>query len=183
MFNFCKRKKVGIFGGSFNPPHAGHTAICRWLFDQKLIDELWIVPCFVHPLGKDLLPFDERVVMCKLAFYKLEHEIKVLDIERELGGTSFTIRTIEHLKDKHPRVDFHLIAGEDIEAQAGEWREFDKIRELVELVKVPRGKDSPIPDISSTEIRRRLAAGEKFADLVENEVAVYLATKGHIKPR
>lgn len=178
MFGLGKRKRVGIFGGSFNPPHAGHTVMCKWLFDEGLIDELFVIPCFIHPFGKDLLPFDERVVMCRLAFYKLNYEIRVLDIERELGGTSYTLQTVEHLKEKHPRADFFLVTGEDVRTETHEWKEFEKVKGLAQIINVPRGKDSPIPDISSTEVRRRLAAGEAFANLVENEVAVFLVTRG-----
>lgn len=178
IFGWGQNKRVGLFGGSFNPPHVGHTKICHWLFDENLIDELWVIPCFIHPFGKDLLPFEDRVIMSRLAFYKLDHEIRVLDVERELGGTSYTLRTIEHLKEKEPKADFYLITGEDVGNQSEAWRDFDKIKELVKVIEVPRGKNSPIPDISSTEVRRRLAAGEPFASLVETEIAVYLVTRG-----
>ena len=172
------RKRVGLFGGSFNPPHIGHTAICKWLFARGIVDELWVIPCFIHPFDKDLAPFKDRIVMCQLAFRKLGLPIEVLDVEREMGGVSHTLRTIEHLKAKNPDLRFYLMAGQDIEQETGEWHGFDTIRELVEIVRIPRGPKSPIPDVSSTEVRRRIDVGEPFADLVESEVAVYIVTKG-----
>ena len=172
------RKRVGLFGGSFNPPHIGHTAICKWLFARGIVDELWIVPCFIHPFDKGLTPFKDRLVMCQLAFRKLHLPIEVLDVERELGGVSHTLRTVEHLKSKHPDLRLYLVTGQDIEQETEEWHGFDTIRELVEIVRIPRGSGSSIPDVSSTEVRRRIDVGEPFADQVENEVAVYIVTKG-----
>jgi len=172
------RKQIAIFGGSFSPPHVGHTALCKWLFSRGRVDELWIVPCYKHPLGKELLPFEHRLAMCRLAFYKLKLPIRVLDVEEKLGGVSYSLRTIEFLKQNSPDCRFQFITGDDIHEQTNEWRGFDKIRELVEIVRVPRGPNSPIPDVSSTEIRRRILAHESFSDLVEPEVAVYIVTKG-----
>ncbi|MFH0799173.1 MAG: nicotinate-nicotinamide nucleotide adenylyltransferase [Pseudomonadota bacterium] len=172
-----RRKRVGLFGGSFNPPHLGHSVICRWLFAQDLVDELWMIPCFIHPFGKELLPFEDRLAMCRLAFTKLGPKVQVTDVEQRLGGTSYTLRTVEHLKAGYPDFRFSLVTGGDVSEEASGWREFDRIREQVEIIRIPRGQGSPIPDISSTEVRRRLDAREPFADLVEKEVAVYIVTK------
>lgn len=173
-----EKKRVAIFGGSFNPPHVGHTAICKWLFARGIADEVWVVPCFIHPFGKELLPFDDRIAMCRLAFNKLGLKIAILDIERELGGVSYTKRTIEELKRRYPNHRFMLVTGDDVQEQTDGWREFGAIREMVDIVRIPRGAASPIPDISSTEVRRRLAERESHAELVENEVAIYIVTKG-----
>lgn len=172
------RRRIAIFGGSFNPPHRGHTAILKWLFMRGIVDEVWIVPCFLHPFGKEFADFGHRLEMCRLAFSGMGLPISVLDIEKELGGVSWTYRTIDHLKTTHPDCRFFLVTGDDVKKGTGEWKNFEKVKEMVDIIHVPRGKGSPIPDISSTEIRRRLKNHESYSDLVEPEAAVYIVTKG-----
>ncbi|MFA4875008.1 MAG: nicotinate (nicotinamide) nucleotide adenylyltransferase [bacterium] len=171
------RKRVVLFGGSFNPPHIGHTAICKWVFQRGLGDELWVIPCFIHPFGKELIDFDHRLEMSKLALSKLNLPIRILDVERALGGESKTLRTVRHLEEQNPENKFLLIAGSDVDRQFDEWHRFDELSAIVEVMHVPRGKGSPIPDVSSTEIRRRIAAGEQWRDMVEPEIAIYIVTK------
>ncbi|HPQ81962.1 MAG TPA: nicotinate-nicotinamide nucleotide adenylyltransferase [bacterium] len=171
------RKRVGVFGGSFNPPHIGHSAICRWLFEHGLVDMLWVVPCYIHPFGKKLAPFADRLSMCRMAFSKLALPIDVLDVEREIGGTSYTLLTIKHLMAKHPELRFLLVTGEDVSGESDKWQDFGKIRELVEIIRVPRGPDSPVPDVSSTQVRELIESRKPVSGLVEDEVAIYLVTK------
>lgn len=171
------RKRVGLFGGSFNPPHVGHTAICKWLFEHGLVDRLWVVPCYIHPFGKKLAPFADRLAMCRMAFSKLTLPIEVQDVERELGGTSYTLGTIRHLMALHPEVRLLLVTGEDVGGETDKWQDFDKIRELVEIVRVPRGPNSPIPDVSSTQVRELVESRKSVVGLVESEVAIYIVTK------
>ena len=178
IFSRSKRgRRIAIFGGSFNPPHIGHTAILRWLGDLGIFDEVWVVPCFQHPFDKPLAPFEHRLEMCRLAFSKVGVPLNVLQVERELGGKSRTVRTLEHLMEQNPDDTFRLVVGDDVTEDFEDWHDFDRIKQLVEVIKVPRGPKSPIPDVSSTEIRRRMKAGEQFRDMIEPEVAIYLVTK------
>lgn len=172
------RRRIGLLGGSFNPPHLGHTAICKWVFSKGLVDEIWVIPCYIHPFNKELLEFEDRMAMCRLVFNKLGHSVKVIDLERRLGGTSYTLRTIERLKADYPEFRFHLITGDDVAKEKDKWRDYDKIHDLVEMIKVPRGSNSPIPDFSSSQVRDRILSRQRFSDLVETEVAVYIVTKG-----
>lgn len=169
-------KRVGIFGGSFNPPHIGHVAICEWLFAKDLVDEVWIVPCFIHPFGKHLAPFEDRYNMCLFAFRDIGPKVVVSKIEKFLGGTSHTIRTIRHLINGNFGCEFSLVTGGDIQMQTKEWLDFAEIKKLVPIIAIPRGPKSPIPDISATEVRRRIDASESIIDLVPREVAVYIIT-------
>lgn len=170
------QKRTAIFGGSFDPPHIGHVAICEWIFARELADEIFVVPCFIHPFGKHLTPFEDRYNMCLFAFGEMGPRVTVSKIERLMGGTSHTIRTIRHLIDGHPDRNFSLVTGGDIKAQAKAWLDFDQIRKLVPLIEIQRGPKSPIPDVSATEVRRRISAGEPFVDLVPRPVAVYIVT-------
>lgn len=171
-------KRIALFGGSFNPPHVGHVEICQYLLDRGDCDEIWIIPCFQHPFGKSLAPFEDRLTMCRFTFQEFMSKVRVLDVEKRLGGMSHTVKTIQHLKIKYPNTKFMLIMGSDISEERSEWKDFDKIKEMVEVIEVPRGPDSPITDISSTEIRRRIQDGEKYVDLVPLPVAVYIITHG-----
>lgn len=171
------KKRVAVFGGSFNPPHIGHTEILRWLSGPQKFDEVWVIPCFIHPLGKHLIGFDERLGMCEAAFSKLSLPIRILEVERELGGESRTLRTLEHLLKEYPDVSLSLVVGGDIETQEKQWHCFDKIEELVDIVKIPRGEESHIPDVSSTEIRRRVLEGLPYRDMVEPGVAAYIESR------
>jgi nicotinate-nucleotide adenylyltransferase len=177
------RKTVALFGGSFNPPHLGHSAICRWLFDEMKVDGVWVIPCYIHPFEKKLAPFEHRVVMCRLAFSKTLLPIRVLDVEEKLGGESRTLRTIQHLQQEFPKLRFALVVGEDVEAEAEKWHNFDLIRKAVDLIRVPRGPTSPIPNVSSTDVRDLLRDKKAYHHLVEKEVAVYIATKALYRDR
>ena len=147
-------KSIALFGGSFNPPHIGHYEIARRAARRKTIDEVWIVPVYRHPFGKKMASFADRLRGCRSFFKPLGPKVKVKDWERRLGGTSYTIRLIRHLKKKYPRHKFCLILGADAYRERKEWKDFEAIKKEVGLIVFPRGKKSPIPDVSSTEIRR-----------------------------
>jgi len=170
-------KRIALLGGSFDPPHKGHGAICELIVNDNHADEVWIVPCFVHPFEKPLSSFEDRLAMCRLAFCKLSIPLRVLDVEKRLGGISHTVRTIKRLQDEFPKDTFLLVRGRDVTEESDKWKDIDDIRRMVKIMDIPRGGRSPIPDISSTEVRRRVKGGESFTDLVEKEIAVYITTK------
>lgn len=176
-----KQIKVGIFGGSFNPPHLGHVAICEWLLSKDLVDEVWIVPCYVHPFGKELVSFDDRYNMCFFAFGHLRGGVFVSRVEKYLGGTSHTVKTIKHLMELYPDYSFSLVTGGDVSKQTDDWKEFKKIKSLVKIITVPRGAKSPIPDISATEVRERIRQGKGIEGYVSHEVALYIKAHGLYK--
>lgn len=171
-------KKVGLLGGSFNPPHIGHLEICRHLLDHKGCDQVRVIPCFQHPFGKELASFEDRLAMCRFAFQELGGRVRVDDVERSLGGVSHTVRTIQHLKFTYPDKDFTLVVGTDVGSEKGDWKDFDRIKEMVSIFEIPRGKTSFITDISSTEIRRKIKEGEEFGAFVAEPVSVYIITRG-----
>ncbi|OGQ49633.1 MAG: hypothetical protein A3I09_01730 [Deltaproteobacteria bacterium RIFCSPLOWO2_02_FULL_47_10] len=172
------RKRVGIFGGSFNPPHKGHIEICRYLLNHNDVDEVWVVPCFKHPFGKELAPFNDRLTMCKFAFGGFEKSVRVSDIERTLGDISHTVKTLERLLQDYHDYKFFLIVGGDTTEESVMWHDAEKIRQLVQFITLPRGSESMIPDISSTNVREAIRHGRKFSDFVTREVAVYIVTHG-----
>src|SRR4051812_6330106 len=104
--------RIALFGGSFNPPHVAHQLACAYVLAtaRPHVDELWMVPTFKHPFDKQLAPYADRVAMCELAARPFDR-VTVSRIEEELGGDSFTLRTVEELKRRHPRDQFALVIG------------------------------------------------------------------------
>src|SRR5678816_1236754 len=93
--------RVAIFGGSFNPPHVAHMLAVVYALSTQQIERVLVVPVFQHPFAKELAPFEDRLAMARLALGWLPRT-EVSTIERELGGESRTLRTIEALADRHP---------------------------------------------------------------------------------
>ena len=150
-----KHRNIALFGGSFNPPHAGHFEIARRVARRKSIDEVWILPTYRHPFGKKMAPFSKRMELCRKLFSPLE-KVKIKDWEKKRGGVSYTLDLIVFLKNKFPKHSFSWVMGSDDYEERHEWKQFADIEKLVKIIVFPRGKHSSIPDVSSTEIRRRL---------------------------
>ncbi len=174
----ASRKKIGILGGAFDPPHLGHLDVCTWLLLKQELDEVWVVPCFIHPFNKSMAPFEDRYKMCLFTFNTLGlRNVIVSDVERQLGGISYTVRTLEHFTAKYPEHEFHFIVGADNLAEQKKWKDIEKIIKLAPLIQVPRGQGSPIPDISSSEIRKLISSGdERYLEYISKDVAVYMLT-------
>jgi nicotinate-nucleotide adenylyltransferase len=169
-------ERIAVLGGSFNPPHIGHAAICSWLLGKNQVDRVWVIPCYEHPFGKKLAAFDDRYRMCLFTFGQFGKRVEVSDLERRLGGVSYTIRTIEYLMDHFPVARFSLVAGGDVNAEQKKWYEFEKLEKLIPIIKIPRGDDSFIPNVSATEIRNRVESGKPISKMVDPAVAVFIVT-------
>lgn len=172
-----RKRRVGILGGSFDPPHRGHVAICEKILKEKQAGEVWMIPCYKHPFDKPLVPFEHRLKMCRLVFSR-KKRVRVLDIEGRMKGTSYTLRTLKVLMRRHPSVCFLLILGQDAAREVKKWRGFDELKTKVDWIIVPRGPRSPIPDIRATKIRQSIADGEDVGDWLADEVIKYIAKNG-----
>jgi nicotinate-nucleotide adenylyltransferase len=188
-------RRIAVFGGSFNPPHVSHVLAVAYALSTAPIDEVLVVPVFQHPFAKELASFEDRLAMCRLAMGWLPG-VTISTVERELGGESKTLRTIEHLVETRPRDSFRLLIGADVVADLPKWHRFDRIRELAPPVVLgrsfPAGTPRPpgvdereapeafLPAVSSTEVRDHLAAGEIDAirARVPSKVLEYVAQRG-----
>lgn len=173
-------REVAVFGGSFNPPHVAHVLAVSWVLSATDVDEVVIVPTFRHPFGKDLLPYEHRVAMANLAFEPLRR-VRVSRVEEELGGDSYTVRTLEALSAQMPGKQLRLVVGEDVLPESHRWREFDRVVALAPLLVLGRaGYDAAsarpvtLPEVSSTDIRARLSAGNSVAGVVPANVINYI---------
>jgi len=165
--------RVALFGGSFNPIHVGHLMVTTWVVATDRADECWIVPTFRHPFGKELAPFADRVAMARASVEGFPR-LRVSEIEAERAGPSFTIDTVEALRARNPATRFLLVVGSDVLGESPKWREWDRLKTLVELLPVRRagvalpaeGEGPLFPEVSSSEIRSRIGRGEDVSALV-----------------
>ncbi|HEU4409274.1 MAG TPA: nicotinate (nicotinamide) nucleotide adenylyltransferase [Polyangiaceae bacterium] len=180
------RERVAVYGGSFNPPHVGHVLACAWALATGAVARVLVVPCFVHPFAKELAPFEDRFAMCALAMGWLPG-VEISRVEAELGGESRTLRTLEHLGGLHPGWSMRLLIGADVIGDAPKWHRYDRVSELAPPLVMGRlGYDVPgvgpphLPDVSSSEVRARLRAGETagLERLVPGAVLAYVRERG-----
>ena len=196
-------KKTGIFGGAFNPVHNGHVNLAREAIVQLKLRRLLIIPTFESPhKATKLAPFDERAEMCRLAFSEVFDKcrncnIEISDIERQMVGVSYTINTLRELKRIYPNEQFFLLIGGDMLYSFREWFKYESILKECKVCAVARGGDNladmmefanelgrvkvlptDIVDVSSTEIRRRIAASEPIGEFVPESVCEYIKKSG-----
>ncbi len=165
-------KIVGLFGGSFNPPHAAHQLVALYCLETQPIDEIWFLPVYDHVFGKNLAPFADRMRMCERATEALGTRARVCADEENLAKApgfvgSRTLDLLEHLGRVHPTTRFRLIVGTDILAETHKWHRWDDVVAAAPLIVVGRtGHAVPagstvtglaMPEVSSTAIRAALA--------------------------
>jgi nicotinate-nucleotide adenylyltransferase len=177
--------RIGLLGGSFNPPHLGHLLIATAVYAVEEIDHLWVIPTASHAFGKDLAPFADRVRMCHLAFRHLAGGAAVLDIEERLPKPSYTVNLLRALHALRPGIKPMWIAGSDVLADLPRWKEPEEVQRLARFVVVPRkgfeggarlGIDLPL--LSSTDVRTLLRDGKSIEGLVDREVLAYIERRG-----
>jgi nicotinate-nucleotide adenylyltransferase len=187
--------RVALFGGSFNPVHAAHQLVALYVLETQPIDELWFVPTFAHPFGKQLVAYDHRVAMCELAAAALGPRARVSRAEAELAErpgfvTSHTLDLVDFVvaHGHAPR----LVIGSDILADAAKWYRWDDVVARAPLIVVgraghalPGGSEATevtMPEISATHIRDALAHDvSRVRGLVPASVLRYIA-EHHLYP-
>lgn len=162
--------RIGLFGGSFDPVHAGHVGIARRAVDELALDRLIVLPAAVNPFkagGEQGFPPDVRLALACVAFTGVP---KTAVDGRELarGGVSYAIDTVREIAAENPGAELFFIVGEDSVADLPRWKDADGLARLCTFKAYPRTVES------STEIRRRLAAGEALGGLVPDAVALFI---------
>ena len=179
--------RLGVFGGEFDPPHVGHVVICQEARFRLGLDRLMVVPAGTppHRPASDTPP-EVRHMMAAAAFAG-EADTEVSGIEMERSGPSYTVDTLEELAG--PEVELYLVMGADQFAGFGGWHRPNRIRELATIAVAgrpgsdpPDGADvlipSPLMELSSTELRRRVTAGEPIRHLVSDRVLRIVVSEG-----
>jgi nicotinate-nucleotide adenylyltransferase len=193
--------RVGILGGTFNPPHLGHLELARRAASELALARVHLVPAHTPPHKRaepDPGP-ERRVQMCRLLVAG-ERELDVCTTEVERGGTSYTVDTLRSAHAAHPDIEMTLITGADSARTIPDWREPMALFELADVAVAARaGTDrtavtealapvlggarleflhAPMLDISSSQARERAARGEPLEDLVGARVAGYISEHG-----
>ncbi len=163
------RQKIGLFGGSFDPIHHGHLILARDAMEQLGLAKVIFIPANIspHKLDHPPAPAAARCEMLAAAIAgEPRFEMDTCEVERE--GVSFAVDTVRRMIERHPATDFFYFIGEDNLAALHTWKEIEELRRLAPFVVLARGgtpanTEFPVVtrhiDISSTDIRKRIAAG------------------------
>ena len=192
--------RIGIFGGTFNPPHQGHKKLALEFMSRLSLDLMLIIPTFTppHKEAPDLATGEDRLNMCRLCF--CEDCFSVSDIELRRKGKSYTVNTLQQIKGIHPDDELFFVMGSDMLLSFHTWREPEEILNLATVCaagredgltaelcsyiqeKYPHRKDrfivfdfDPV-EVSSTQLRENFSQAD--ADLISPEVENYIQERG-----
>jgi nicotinate-nucleotide adenylyltransferase len=193
--------RIGVFGGTFNPPHLGHLVCAQEAYVQLELDLVMLVPVFApphKPLEDDPGP-EHRLEMCRRAVAS-DERFAVSSLETSRPGPSYTVDTLTELHAKEPDNELFLILGGDVAAGLPHWRAPEVVVALATpavanrrgtprahaaagLSELPGGEcarffSMPWIGVSSTMIRRRVRTGQPIGYLVPDAVASYIDEKG-----
>jgi nicotinate-nucleotide adenylyltransferase len=188
--------RIGVFGGTFDPPHVGHLLLASDARESLDLDSLIFVPAATQPFkihAPAIASPQDRLEMVRLAVAD-DAAYRVDDTEIGRKGLSFTVDTLEHLSRKNPGAELFLLLGEDTLAGVDQWRNPGRIHELATLAVMRRSdpKGAPVVpiaagaievsarrvDVSSTEIRERLRAGKSIKGFVPESVERFIEARG-----
>lgn len=195
-------RRIGIFGGTFDPPHAGHLWLATLAADSLGLDRVLWMPAATppHKAPGPITHVADRLLMTRLAI-EADPSFELCALETERTGPSYTIDSAVELGRMYPDSDLYLVMAADSLAQIDTWRHPDELLALIEWVVGPRpgavppdrssieerfGPSAsrihlltgPSFDVSSTEIRRRVAAGQTIRYLVPRDVEQLIAERG-----
>lgn len=188
---------IGIYGGSFNPPHNGHLMLAHELHKKLALDKIIIIPSNISPQKDNNGNIDpvHRLNMCKIAF--ADDMFEVSDCEIKRGGRSYTIDTLTFLKSVYPDASFYLFMGSDMLLSFDTWYRFSDILGMCTVCAISRSENESSEkmreyakntlhnenvrifdvqpfEVSSTEIRAKVANGESFEGFIPDSVSAYI---------
>lgn len=180
-------KKVGILGGTFDPPHNGHLLIANEVLEALELDEIWFLPNQEppHKVKSGGASNRDRVKMLELATCG-HPKYKIEKIELERSGPSYTYDTMKLLHEMHPGLEFYFIIGADMVEYLSKWYKIDELMSLVKFVGVNRpdyeemtkypivNVEVPEMGVSSKLVRDRLKERKTIRYLVPDLVQMYI---------
>lgn len=179
-------KRIGILGGTFDPPHMGHLIIAEEVRLALDLEEVWFIPSYTPPHKSNVKTKPEhRLKMIRLAIQGNPY-FKVDTIELERTGKSYTIDTIKELRKRHSDKKFYFIIGGDMVEYLPNWYQIEELKNLVTFVGVKRSNystesafpiyivDIPLIEISSTVLRKRCLEGTSVQYWLPHSVHQYI---------
>jgi len=198
--------KIGILGGSFNPPHVGHLVMAQEAHAQLGLDRVVLMPVLVaphKPLDGDPGP-EERFELCELAAAR-DERLAVSHLELDRGGPSYTVDTLREIHGRSPGDELTFIIGGDNAQALPAWREPEAVLSLATIAVAEREGirrqdvaervgglhggdrlaffDMPRIDVSSSAVRRRVRDGRPIRYLVPDDVARVIGARGYYRER
>ena len=190
-------ERLGLLGGTFDPPHVGHLFMAYAALEDLGLDRVVLIPALRQPLksAAHISAAGHRLAMARLTV-GTDRRLAVDPIELEREGLSFSIETVRAYRESHPGAELVFLMGEDTAATLPQWREPAALAQLARLVVFTRGAgagesrlsapDGPRVerlatrriDVSATEIRARARAGLPLRGFVTDDVAAYIAAHG-----
>lgn len=190
-----KSEKIGIFGGTFNPPHLGHLIMAEQVKEQLDLDKILFMPTAEPPhssMDKETISSDVRVEMLELALMDNPgFDLELYEVKR--GGKNYSFDTMKALTDLYPGVEFYFIIGGDMIVDLPTWYRIDELAELVQFVGIERPGyiaesdypiimvDTTVTDISSSIIRDKVSRDCSIKYLVPAAVKEYIELEGLYK--
>jgi nicotinate-nucleotide adenylyltransferase len=188
--------RIGVFGGTFDPPHVGHLLLAADARESLTLDRLIFIPVWAQPFKVGTPPVaspQDRLEMVRLAVAD-DANYAVDDAEINRKGLSYTVDTLEHLAERYKGAKLFLLLGQDALAGFPKWRNPERIRELATLAAMGR-LDAPEllggvaikdvvavstrrVDVSSTEIRERRREGKSIKGFVPESVERFIEARG-----
>lgn len=179
-------KRIGLFGGSFNPIHLGHLALAKAICDSEMLDELWFMVSPQNPfkVNMTLLDDNKRLEMVKLAV-EGNDKLVACDFEFEMPRPSYTYHTLNALRKVYPDCQFELIIGADNWFKFTHWYKHEEIAAQTPIIIYPRTGfsidettlpqstklvEAPLFPFSSTDVREAISKGEDASNLVPEPV-------------
>jgi nicotinate-nucleotide adenylyltransferase len=187
-------RRLGVFGGTFDPPHVGHLALAEWARERLKLDRVLFVPAGrpPHKDGKGISSPEARLAMTRLAV-RGHPAFAVSALELGSGAPSYTVDTLRRLRRRHPGTRLYLLIGADSLGEFAAWRGPEAILRLATVAvaarpgsgrrrpRAPRGRlvalGNPVLDVSSSDLRARVRAGRSVRYLVPDAVARYIARR------
>ena len=194
--------RIGILGGTFNPPHLGHLICAQEAYLQLGLDRVTLIPARIppHKPVEDEPGAEHRLELCRLAIQGDEQRLDISDLEIGRDGPSYTVDTLEELHSSAPDHELFLIVGGDIAAGLPNWHRPERVLSLATLAVAKRRGTSraavdsaleavrgaertrffrmPRIGISSTMLRERVRSGQPIKYYVPDPVASYVERHG-----
>ena len=193
--------RVGLFGGTFDPPHLGHASAVAQVADRLRLDRVLWIPAAAapHKSGRPAAPGPARRRMVAAAT-RADPRFRLCDLELERGGVSYTVDTLRAITERHPEWSLWLLLGTDLADGFRSWKEPDVVARLAQVVAVPRpgSPQAPVPrpgspqasvrpfptvhvtpvDLSSSRIRDRVERGLPVGNMVSPAVLTIIEDEG-----